>query len=76
MVIISFSSVAAGEPQTTPASGTVLNEKWIPPRSADGHPSVEGVWENNSATPLERPRQFADKPFLTDDELSSLERKR
>jgi hypothetical protein len=33
------------------------------------------VWENNSATPLERPRQFADTPRLTDDELSALKRR-
>jgi hypothetical protein len=33
------------------------------------------VWENNSATPLERPRQLADKPRLSDEELASLERR-
>jgi len=42
------------------------------PRSADGHPDLEGVWENNVATPLERPRQFAGKPTLTDAELNTL----
>jgi hypothetical protein len=48
---------------------------WTPPRAADGHPSIEGVWENNSATPLERPAQLADKPRLSDDELKALERR-
>ena len=52
----------------TPAS-------WTPPRAADGHPSLEGVWENNSATPLERPAQLKDKPRLTDQELADLERR-
>jgi len=46
---------------------------WTPPRAADGHASLEGVWENNSATPLERPAQLADKPRLTDQELADLE---
>ena len=42
------------------------------PRGADGHPDLEGVWENNVATPLERPRQLANKPTLTDGELAVL----
>jgi hypothetical protein len=48
---------------------------WVVPRLADGHPDLEGVWENNSATPLERPRQFAQKPRLTDQELDTLKRR-
>ena len=49
------------------------DRKWVVPRTADGRPDLEGVWENNSATPLERPPQLADKPRLTDEELASLE---
>ena len=45
---------------------------WVAPRAADGHPDLSGVWENNSATPLERPAQFAGKPLLSDAELADL----
>jgi len=48
---------------------------WTVPRLSDGRPDLQGVWENNSATPLERPREFANKPRLTDDELEALKRK-
>lgn len=43
------------------------------PRTADGHPDLQGVWANNSATPLERPDAWAGKTHLTDEELASLQ---
>jgi len=48
---------------------------WTPPLTPDGHPDLEGVWENNSATPLERPAQLAQKPRLTDEELEAMKRR-
>ena len=60
-------------------AGTVLvaqtGARWTPPLNPDGHPDLEGVWENNSATPLERPAQLAAKPRLTDDELEAMKRR-
>jgi hypothetical protein len=46
---------------------------WVAPRAADGHPDLTGLWENISATPLERPAQFAGKPLLSDRELADLQ---
>ncbi len=42
------------------------------PRTADGHPDLQGVWANNNVTPLERPPQWAGKERLTDEELAEL----
>ncbi|NKB35396.1 MAG: hypothetical protein GKR91_20035 [Pseudomonadales bacterium] len=42
------------------------------PRTVDGHPNLQGVWENNTITPVERPDVFGDKEFLTDDDITFL----
>ena len=36
------------------------------PRTADGHPDLQGVWDNSTLTPLERPAELADKEFFSD----------
>ena len=41
----------------------------------DGHPDLQGVWLNNSATPLERPKALEGKPLLTDEESAELKRR-
>ena len=43
------------------------------PRTADGHPDLQGIWGNNSVTPLERPEPLADREALTDEELARVE---
>ncbi len=45
------------------------------PRTPDGHPDLQGIWDYRSATPLERPRQFADKEFMTADEVAAYEQR-
>jgi hypothetical protein len=46
---------------------------WTAPRLANGQPDLQGTWENNSATPLERPPQLAGKPLLSDAEVAELQ---
>ena len=43
------------------------------PRTAGGHPDLQGIWGNNSITPLERPDALADRDTLTEEELAQVE---
>jgi hypothetical protein len=67
-------SLLAGVALATCFCGTqVLAQKpWAVPRLSNGQPDLQGTWENNSATPLERPAELAGKPLLSEDELSAL----
>ena len=38
-------------------------------------PNLEGTWSSATATPLERPRELADKPFFTPEEAEAWERR-
>src|SRR5499427_9232024 len=45
------------------------------PRSVDGQPDLQGVWANNNATPLERPKELAGRAYLTEQEVTALKAK-
>jgi hypothetical protein len=48
-------------------------QSWAVPRLANGQPDLQGTWENNSATPLERPQQLAGRPLLSEEEVAAME---
>ncbi len=40
------------------------------PRTPWGHPDLQGIWNNATTTPLERPSELAGKEFLTAEEVA------
>ena len=56
------------------ALGSVLSAQRSP-RTADGHPDLQGMWLNDTATPLERLKDWADKATLTDAEAREYEKR-
>ena len=70
LVIVVSAVPAAG--QTAPAAKSATSKKpWTPPRTPEGQPDLQGVWTNNTVTPLERPKDLAGKEFYTDAELAA-----
>jgi hypothetical protein len=53
----------------TPAAA----DKWKAPRTPDGHPDLHGIWTMHTFTPLVRPARYADREFLTKEEVAELE---
>ena len=68
-------SPAAVTGQTPAPPAKVATKTWTPPLTRDGHPDLQGVWLSNSATPLERPKGLEGKPFLTDAEVTELQKR-
>jgi hypothetical protein len=44
------------------------------PRTADGHPDLQGIWANDTVTMLERPSRFGDKDVFSEQEAVEYER--
>jgi hypothetical protein len=44
------------------------------PRTPDGHPDLQGIWDFRSSTPLERPARFAGREFMTPGEVVEYEK--
>jgi hypothetical protein len=77
-VLLIAQAPAAGQAQSAatkaaPAKATPAGWKsWTPPHTPDGKPDLQGVWTNNTVTPLERPKELAGKEFYTEAELQAL----
>ena len=67
-----LSSLVAG---TTLLNLALANDSWKLGRTINGQPDLQGVWANNSITPIERPEMFADREYLSDEEMQFLERR-
>ena len=70
-LLVAASVMVFGALVTMPAAGQDRGG-WTAPRTPDGQPDLQGIWANNSATPLERPEQLGDKVLLNDEELAEL----
>ena len=62
-----------GQTPPRPSPGTAASTRV--PRTPDGKPDLQGIWDFRTVTPMERPAEFANKPFLTEKEAADYEKR-
>ena len=67
--IIVFTLAPAKVSGQTSQDADTLRTPW-------GEPDLQGIWANQTATPLQRPIEYGDREFLTDEERAELDRQR
>lgn len=53
------------------AAKAATDRNWKAPKTAWGHPDIQGIWNNGTTTPLERPADLADRDVLTKEEWAA-----
>jgi hypothetical protein len=69
LVSSALGSLVPASSDAQPASSAEVSV----PRTPDGRPALQGVWDFSSLTPLQRPEDLAGREFLTDEDVSALE---
>src|SRR4029079_13293663 len=54
--------------QATPAKATTPTKAWSVPKTPWGDPDLQGVWNDATSTPLQRPGGIGDQQVLRDEE--------
>ena len=74
-VVLLAQAPAAGQTPSSSPQATTAGRTWTPPRTPDGKPNLQGIWSDNTLTPLERPKKLGAKEFYTDEEFADLTRR-
>jgi hypothetical protein len=75
VAVLAVVSVGGQSPAGTQNSKSASAAKNAIPRTPWGHPSIDGIWDFRTVTPMERPAEFAGKATLTEQEAAEYARR-
>jgi hypothetical protein len=65
---LASSGMVAAQSLSIPAETAPAKAAWSAPRTPDGQPDLQGIWNNATGTPMERPAELKGKEFFTEQE--------
>jgi len=79
-LVVTLPTPAAAQAKGSADAGAAkrTNPHWKAPRTAWGHPDLEGIWTTDDmrGVPMSRPQQFGDRRYLTDAEFAERAKQR
>ena len=72
VVLPAMGQTSAQAPSNAKAASKPVAKNWVAPRTADGHPDLEGTWSNATNKPIERPKELGSKEFYTEQEFAEV----
>jgi hypothetical protein len=67
----SATNVSAGQGPGSEATFKIPASTYAPPKTPWGDPDLQGVWDNHTVVPMQRPANLAGKKTFTDAELAA-----
>jgi hypothetical protein len=74
LFVAAFAPLFGQAPAPALGKATPAGKAWVAPRTADGHPDLQGFWTSASITPLQRPKELGSKEFYTAEEAAAFDK--
>src|SRR5581483_7685076 len=70
-IVVAASALPALAQSGAATAKTPAAKTYKAPKTSWGHPDLQGIWNNGTTTPLERPKDLAGREYLSDEEWAA-----